>query len=180
MKNIGVFCGSKSGKNNVHQNLVVEVARWIGTQKYNLIFGGGRTGLMHILCKESAKFKIKIYGIIPYYLDYIDESSNHENFITDKIITKSVGERMNQFLARSDFFIALPGGIGTLSEILDIMVKKELKESKKKIYLVNDTKFWDQFADLLHSFVNENFLNNCTLTDVVEVLSLKELQKKIR
>ena len=134
---------------------------------------------MHLLCKESAKFKIKIYGIIPYYLDYLDENSNYENFITDKIITKSIDQRMNQFLTRADFFIALPGGIGTLSEVLDIMVKKELKESKKKIYLINDTKFWDQFANLLNSFVNEKFLNDCTLTDVVEIISLKELQKRL-
>tara|TARA_B100000989_G_scaffold297395_1_gene283063 strand:+ start:860 stop:1393 length:534 start_codon:yes stop_codon:yes gene_type:complete len=177
MKNIGVFCGSKNGKNNIHQSLVVEVAKWIGQKKFNLVFGGGQTGLMQLLCKESAKFKIRIYGIIPYYLN---ESLGYEDYITDKIITKSLDQRMNQFLARSDFFIALPGGIGTLNEVLDVMVKKELKESKKKIYLVNDTKFWDPFASLLNSFVNENFLNPSTLTDVVEIILLKELSKKIK
>tara|TARA_B100000989_G_C19441450_1_gene427529 strand:- start:37 stop:570 length:534 start_codon:yes stop_codon:yes gene_type:complete len=177
MKNIGVFCGSKNGKNHIHQNLVTEVAKWIGNKKYNLVCGGGETGLMHVLCKESAKFQIKIYGILPYYFN---ESLRHENFITDKIITRSLDQRMNQFLARSDFFIALPGGIGTLSEVLDVMVKKELKESRKKIYLINDTKFWDPFAHLLDSFVNEKFLNHNTLSSVVEIILLKELSKKIR
>ncbi|MBH43306.1 MAG: hypothetical protein CMP25_00755 [Rickettsiales bacterium] len=177
MKNIGVFCGSKNGKDIIHQNLVIEVARWIGNKKYNLVFGGGETGLMHTLCKESSKFNIKIYGIIPYYLN---ENLGYENFITDKILTRSLDQRMNQFLARSDFLIALPGGIGTLGEVVDLMVKKELKESKKKIYLVNDTKFWDPFANLLNSFVYEKFLNRSTLTNVVEFISLKELSKKIK
>ena len=174
--NIGVFCGSKSVINPEHSNLTMKLGNWIGQNKHNIVFGGGHTGLMKKLTKESSKFKIKVFGIIPSYLF---KESNDTRYITDLIITKNLDQRMKQFIARSDCFIALPGGIGTMNEILDVMVKNELSEYKKKIFLINDTNFWDPFRNLISFFISEKFLDLKTFDAIVDISSLSKITRKI-
>jgi len=174
--NIGVFCGSKIGINPKHSDLTVKLGNWIGRNNHNIVFGGGHTGLMKKLTKESSKFKIKVFGIIPSYLF---KESDDTRYITDLIITKNLDQRMKQFIARSDCFIALPGGIGTMNEILDIMVKNELSEYKKKIFLINDTNFWGPFKGLINFFIAEKFLDLKTFNAIVNISSLNKITKKI-
>ena len=174
--NIGVFCGSKIGSNPKHTNLTVRLGNWIGSKKHNIVFGGGHTGLMKKLTKESSKFKSRVFGIIPTYLF---KESNDTKYITDLVITKNLDQRMKQFIARADCFVALPGGIGTMNEILDIMVKNELSEYKKEIFLVNDTNYWVSFQNLIDYFISEKFLDLKTFNAIVHISNLNEIIKRI-
>ena len=175
--NIGVFCGSRKGDNNEYANLVKRLSNWIGKNKYNIVYGGTNTGLMKILVKEASKYDIKIFGIVP---EYLSTSIGEKQLSTDLILTKNLEKRKNQFIERSDCFIALPGGIGTLNEIFDFIVKKELKETNKKIFLINDNNFWDPLLKLISHIVNNGFLNKNVFKSLIHISSLEDCFKKIK
>ena len=175
--NIGVFCGSRKGDNIEYANLVKKLSNWIGKNKYNIVYGGTNTGLMKILVKEASKYDIKIFGIVPEYLSI---SISEKQLSTDLILTKNLEKRKNQFIERSDCFIALPEGIGTLNEIFDFIVKKELKETNKKIFLINDNNFWDPLLKLISHIVNNGFLNKNVFKSLIHISSLEDCFKKIK
>ena len=131
---------------------------------------------MKVLVKEASKYDIRIYGITPAYL--INQKRNIK-YSTDLIMTKNLEERKKQFLKRADCFVALPGGIGTLNEILDFIVKNELNEIKKKIYLVNEGGFWDPFKLLINHLINQKFLNNKKMYSLLDISSLEACLNKI-
>ena len=174
--NIGVFCGSKLGQSVSYSKTTKKLANWIGENRHNIVFGGTNVGLMKVLVKEASKYDIRIYGIAPAYLINQKKSIKYS---TDLIMTKNLEERKKQFLKRADCFVALPGGIGTLNEILDFLVKKELNEIKKKIYLINEEGFWDPFKSLISHFVNQEFLSKEKIHNLIEISSLEVCLKKI-
>jgi uncharacterized protein (TIGR00730 family) len=174
--NIGIFCGSKLGSSVSYSNTTKKLANWIGVNQHNIVFGGTNLGLMKVLVKEASKYDIRIYGITPAYL--INQKRNIK-YSTDLIMTKNLEERKKQFLKRADCFVALPGGIGTLNEILDFIVKNELNEIKKKIYLVNEGGFWDPFKLLINHLINQKFLNNKKMYSLLDISSLEACLNKI-
>jgi len=174
--NIGVFCGSQLGRNRKHLLLTKDVANWIGRKNYNIIFGASDIGLMKTLSKEAFKYNIKILGIIP---DFLLKNFETPKFVTDLIVTKTLEQRKKHFITRSDCFIALPGGIGTLNEILDIMVKNELKEINKKIFLINDNDYWKPFIKILNHFIEQKFLEKKVFTSTINIMSLDNIKKEI-
>lgn len=175
--NIGIFCGSKYGQSDSYSNTTRKLANWIGKNQYNIIFGGTNLGLMKVLVQEASKYDIKIYGITPAYL--IKKKKNVK-YSTDLIMTNSLEERKKQFLKRSDCFIALPGGIGTLNEILDLLVKKELNEIKKNIYLINDGGFWEPFKLLINHLADQKFIDKNKINSLLQISSLEVCLKKIK
>ncbi len=175
--NIGIFCGSKIGTDEKHLQLTKKVVAWIGSKKFNIVFGGSQLGLMKVVSTEAKKFDIKIYGIIPDFLSYTIDTKKF--IITDLIVTKTLEQRKKQFLQRSDCFLVLPGGIGTLNEMMDLIVKKELKEVSKPIFLVNDTNYWNPFIKLIEHFIKENFLDKDVFNKILNISALKTVQKKI-
>ncbi|MDC3091008.1 TIGR00730 family Rossman fold protein [Rickettsiales bacterium] len=175
--NIGIFCGSKFGRSDSYSNITKKLANWIGKNQYNIIFGGTNLGLMKVLVKEASKYDIKIYGIIPACL--IKKKKNIK-YSTDLITTNSLEERKKQFLKRSDCFVALPGGIGTLNEILDLLVKKELNEIKKNIYLVNEDGFWEPFILLIKHLIDQKFIDKNKINSLLQVSSLEVCLKRIK
>ena len=175
--NIGVFCGSKIGGQICYTNVTKKLANWIGKNKYNIVFGGTDLGLMRVLVKEASKYNIRIYGISTKFLT---AKFCNEFFSTDLIVTQDLEKRKKQFLRRSDCFVALPGGIGTINEVFDFIVKKELKETSKKIFLINENNFWDPFQNLLNHLINEKFLEKRVKNKLFEISSIDQCFNKIK
>ena len=171
---IGVFCGSKLGLEEKYSHLVKEFVDFVKINNFKIVFGGTELGLMKILFTECIKKSVDIYGIVPkYLLNFCNKE------FKNIIVTDNIEKRKNEFYHRSDFFVALPGGIGTLNEILDFMVKKELGESSKRIFLVNYDNFWNPFQDLLKHFVRKKFLKRNNTVDLLTVKNFEQTKKLI-
>ena len=144
--NVAVFLGSKLGNDLKNLEIVKDFSEWFCSENYNLIFGGTETGLMLELVKNLFKKNSQIISI--FNKNLYDEYPNSKYF-SELIITKDLSSRNELIIDKSDVFIALPGGVGTLNEIFEVINRNLLNEIDKKIYLINDNYFWTLLKNYL-------------------------------
>ena len=150
-----VFCGSGTGTNPTFAATAEALGRFIASHNIHLIYGGGDSGLMGALAQASAGAGGQVTGIIPeFLLKYQQQELN----LTEQIITKSMHERKAKMYEMAGAFLALPGGIGTLEELVETMTWEQLGQHKKPIILLNTEKFWDPFLELLTHMKNNHFI----------------------
>ena len=129
--------------------------------------------------KELAKkFQEKIVKLQAFLQKTYMMKLHSITFFSELIITKDLEARNSVFVEKSDVFVALPGGIGTLHEIITILNQNILKEINKKIFLVNDTFFWEPLNYLLQKLIDEKFLSKSSL-DNFKICNLSELMKEL-
>ena len=180
MKTVCLFCASLDGNDPFFSKNAREFGEILAKKEYSFLYGGGSLGLMGIAAKSALKHKVKVISIIPEYLD-------KPNIIfskSDKIVkTKTLAERKEKMIKISDIFVALPGGVGTLDEVTDVISGAALGEHKKPIFLININNFWDPFiqmlehmkkSGLIRSKGDEN-LNHSSLKNLFVVKNLNEL-----
>lgn len=174
--NIGVFLGSKLGDDKKNFNLIKKFSKWFIKQNHTLIIGGTNSGLMQILAEEVYK-KVNVKAI--YTQQSIDSSRNYD-FYTELIIVNDSFKKKEFFEKESDLFIAFPGGIGTLDEIIDIINRNLLKEINKKLFLINDNSYWKKFNELLDYFKLKHFTSNNYENHNFTTCNLEQLKKEIK
>ncbi|MFL2679040.1 MAG: LOG family protein [Alphaproteobacteria bacterium] len=174
--NIGVFLGSRIGSEPSNINIVNEFSDWFSEQNYNLIFGGTETGLMMHLVKRIKNKKVRITSI---FTKGLYENSQNQKYFTELIITDDSDSRDLMFAKKSDILIAFPGGIGTCTEVLKIINKNLLNEMNKKIFLINDTNFWNPLRNLLDHLVSKKFINKNLLHKSFKICKLEEFKSEL-
>ncbi len=174
--NIGVFLGSNTGSEASNINIVNEFSDWFSEQNYNLIFGGTETGLMMHLVKRIKKKNLRITSI---FTKGLYEKSKNQKYFTELIITNNSDSRDLMFAKKSDILIAFPGGIGTCTEVLNIVNKNLLNEMNKKIFLINDSNFWNPFKNLLDHLVSNKFANKNLINKNLKICNLKKFKKEL-
>lgn len=120
-----------------------------------LVYGAGSVGLMGIVADEVLRLGGEVLGVIPQFL--MDMEVGHTG-LTELIITESMHERKLAMAQASDAFIAMPGGIGTLEEIVEVFTWTQLGIHQKQCGLYNVNGYWDHLRDLLQHMVEERFL----------------------
>lgn len=155
LQKICVYCGSGCGNNPVF----VQEARLLGQEMakagIGLVYGGGSVGLMGILAKSVLENGGHVTGIIPGFLK--DREVMLAD-VQDLIITRDMHERKRKMFDAAQAFVALPGGIGTLEELVEMLTWAQLGQHKKPVLLANIEGFWDPLADLLDHMRDENFI----------------------
>ena len=145
LKRICVYCGSGPGSDPAF----VAAARAFGTiladNGIGLVYGGGSVGLMGELANAVLDRGGKVLGIIPAFL----QNREHTNMRGEVIITRDMHERKQRMFDEADAFIALPGGVGTLEEVVEQMTWAQLGRHQKPILLANINAFWDPLCALL-------------------------------
>ena len=148
---ICVFCGSSEGSDPAYAEAARELGRHIAGAQGRLIYGGASIGLMGEVAKAALEAGGEVTGIIPQFL----RSREIElATLTELVITPNMHERKERMHALADAFVILPGGIGTLEEVLEAMTWAQLGLHRKPIVFVNVKGFWDPlFAtfDRLHT-----------------------------
>ena len=175
--NVAVFLGSKLGKDSKNLKIVKDFAEWFGSENHNLIFGGTETGLMLELVKNLSK---KNSQIISIFTKNLYEESPKSKYFSEIIITNDLSSRNELIIDKSDVFIALPGGVGTLNEILEVINKNLLNEIDKKIYLINDNFFWTPLEELFKNLIRNKLLDQQKLRKNFKVCKLKELKTEFK
>ncbi len=175
--NVAVFLGSKLGNDSKNLKIIRDFSVWFSSQNYNLIFGGSETGLMYELVKDIYRGGCKIISIFTKNL-YNDSPTS--KYFSELIITNDLSSRNAMIIDKSDVFVALPGGIGTLNEIFEVINKNLLNEIDKKIYLINDNSFWKPLEELIKTLTKKNLIDQEKVKKNLIVCKLEELKIEFR
>ena len=146
LKNVCVYCGSAKGGNPAY----LQAARALGTtlarEKIRLVYGGGGIGMMGEVARAVEDAGGKVLGIIPDFLVAREHAAQGAREI---VTVRDMHERKRTMFERADAFVALPGGIGTLEELVEQITWVQLGRHKKPILLANINGFWDPLCALL-------------------------------
>ena len=152
---ITVYCGSNPGKNPNFTKAAKELGSWIGRKGYALVYGGGTNGLMGIIADAALELNGDIYGVIPEVLRGIEVK---HPLVKKMEIVGTMPERKNRMIELGDVFIALPGGVGTLEEISEIVSLTRIGIINKPTVFYNIDGFYDALKIQFDRMVEEGFL----------------------
>lgn len=131
------------------------LGEWIGKNGHSLVFGGSAAGLMKEVCDGAADNGAKIYGVEPEITFLMEQMYSR---VTDKVYTKTLADRKKEMMRLGDAFIALPGGLGTLDEITEIIELNKLGEMDKPVILYNTNNFYHVLKDVFDQMKHYGFL----------------------
>jgi uncharacterized protein (TIGR00730 family) len=161
--NVCVFCGSSTGANPVYAEAAKELALLLSKNKCSLVYGGGNIGMMGIIADEMLKNSAKVIGVIPDFL--VQREVAHQG-LSELIVVKTMHERKKRMADMTDLFIVLPGGMGTLDEMAEILTWKQLGLIDKPAGLLNVNGYFDPLIQQLEKMVNEGFLSRNNLLSI--------------
>ena len=156
MKRICVFCGSKSGLSPDYARAAVETGRLLAERGLGLVFGGGSVGLMGVLADAALAAGGEVIGVLPKPLE--GREIAHRG-LTEMHVVDTLHDRKGLMGDLSDAFIALPGGLGTLDELFEVLTWSQLGVHDKPCGLINVAGYYDPLLALLDAAVREGFVN---------------------
>ena len=152
---IALYCGSRAGNKPIYRNTAIELAQHIATQGFGIVYGGASIGLMGQVADTVLEHGGEVVGVIPEFM--LDYEIAHSQ-LTELHIVKSMHERKALMAERASAFIALPGGLGTFEEILEIATWGQLNQHQKPMIIYNVNRFYDALIAQLDHAVEEGFL----------------------
>lgn len=169
MKNVCVFCGSASGKGESYIAMARDLGQKIVSNNMGLVYGGASIGVMGAVADSVLKENGEVIGVMPKSL--VDWEVGHDG-LTKFEMVDSMHERKQKMYDYSDIFVAIPGGMGTLDELCEIVTWAQLEYHKKPIYLVNFNGFFDGLIQHFKNAVKEGFLKqeHMDLITIVETV----------
>jgi uncharacterized protein (TIGR00730 family) len=154
---ICVYCGSRSGLNPAYAAAAAQVGHWIGSHGGQLVYGGGKSGLMGIVADAALQSGARVVGVIPKAL--VEKEWAHQG-CTELYIVDTMHDRKRMMAERADAFLALPGGIGTFEELFEVWTWRQLGYHDKPIGILNVEGYYDRMMEFLASSVKEQFLGD--------------------
>ena len=152
-----VYCGSRPGTQPAFAYAAGEVGRWIGEHGGQLVYGGGKNGLMGIVAQATLDAGGTVIGVIPK--DMVEREWANTD-CTDLIVVDTMHQRKAIMAERADAFLALPGGIGTFEELFEIWTLKQLGYIDKPIGLLSVNGYYDKLVEFMAESTNEGFVSD--------------------
>ena len=150
-----LFCGSRQGADPAHAALAADVGALVAARGVTLVYGGGTHGLMGLAARAALGLGGRVVGILP---DTLAAREVAQTGLTELVVTASLHERKALMFARSDAIVVLPGGIGTMDELFEVMTWKNLGLHAKPIFLLGGS-YWQPFRHLLGHLDRAGFAN---------------------
>ena len=169
---ICVFCGSRFGADPAGRGVATRLGELLAAQGITLVYGGGGVGLMGLVANAALKAGGRAVGIIPRFL--LQREAGHPA-LSETVVVETMHERKLQMFERSDAFVVLPGGIGTLEELFEVMSWRTLGLHTKPIVIVDQGGYWQPLAALLRGVVEGGFAERTHLDHVAFVSDLKDV-----
>ena len=155
VRSVCVYCGSGHGENPIYAEAARTLGRALAEANIGLVYGGGGLGLMGEVARSTLEGGGKVTGIIP---DFLCEREQMLHDVSDLIVTADMHERKRLMFEHSDAFVALPGGIGTLEELVEQLTWAQLGQHTKPIVVANIAGFWSPFLHLLEHMRTQAFI----------------------
>tara|TARA_R110002020_G_scaffold39677_7_gene117649 strand:- start:3475 stop:4104 length:630 start_codon:yes stop_codon:yes gene_type:complete len=163
IKAICVYCGSQQGRNPAYRAAAQVLGRAMAENGIDLVYGGGTKGIMGAVADAVMSAGGKAIGIIPEFLMDKEASRHSLGQLSELHVTNDMHERKHMMFERSDAFVTLPGGIGTLEEIIEIMTWAQLGRHTKPMVFANIEGFWDPLNALIGHMTGEGFIHTAHL-----------------
>ena len=176
IKNISVFCGAHLGNNPIYASEAKKVAEVIVEKGMNVVFGGGDVGLMGVVSHTAIDNGGEVLGISLQSL-YELELTNPR--IQEVVVAQTLLERKDIFMQRSDAFIVLPGGVGSLDELAEVMCSNQLGIINKPIGILNTNGYYDHLLAWMKKAVEEGFVSDANFNELIVSDSCEDLIDRV-
>lgn len=160
IKSVCVYCGSSDFVADSYKEAAHRTGALLAANGYDIVYGGGRVGLMGIVADAGLKGGTRVVGIIP---DHIKRYEVDHTGLTELIVVESMHVRKQMMVERSDAFIILPGGIGTLDEMFEIITWRQLRLHGKPVVIINTDGFWNPLVALMEHMTETGFMRKPNL-----------------
>lgn len=155
IKSICVFCGSSSGSNPVYTEKAIALGNLFTEKNITLVYGGSNVGLMRVIADTMLEVGGRVIGVMPHNLIKLEVA--HKG-LTEFHVVESMAERKALMDRLSDAFISMPGGVGTLDELFEVMSWNQLELITKPVALYNVLGYYDQLLAFLDHSVDQRFV----------------------
>eukprot|EP00931_Biecheleriopsis_adriatica_P095018 TRINITY_DN68643_c0_g1_i1.p1 TRINITY_DN68643_c0_g1~~TRINITY_DN68643_c0_g1_i1.p1 ORF type:complete len:191 (+),score=42.62 TRINITY_DN68643_c0_g1_i1:31-603(+) len=172
MPKCAVYLGSSLGSSVEYRKAAEDLAASLAARKIGLVYGGSKTGLMGLLADAAIELGVEVTGVIPRAL--LDKELAHPG-LHKLIVVDSMHERKTKMFEEADMFVAMPGGVGTLEELLEVLTWSQLDLHKKPIGLLNTRAYYKPLLAMLQHGVNEGFMKQEHLSYIVSGSNPEEL-----
>jgi uncharacterized protein (TIGR00730 family) len=176
IKSVLIFCGSRSGNDPAYSAMAQAIGTALAEAGIEIIFGAGSTGLMGVVGRAGLAAGGKVTGIIPGFLHDLEMA---QSGLTKLITVETMHQRKALMWQRCDAVLALPGGIGTIDEVVETMTWNSLKLHHKAIYLMGSGNYWQPFLDLMVHMERCGFNHTPFSAQLTPVETVKELMQRL-
>jgi uncharacterized protein (TIGR00730 family) len=174
LNSICVFCGARNGNDPIFMETAAKVGTAIAKAGKRLVFGAGGLGLMGGVAQAALDAGGQVTGIVP---DFLKRREIPVPAIQELLIVDTMHTRKRLMYDRSDAFVILPGGLGTLDELVEIVTWFQLELHNKPVYLVDVNGYWEDWFELIAKMVKHKFVDDYALDYFVRVGSAEELEE---
>jgi uncharacterized protein (TIGR00730 family) len=177
IKTVCVYCGSGPGTNPHFVEAAIALGKALADNGIRLVYGGGSIGLMGAIAKSVLDHGGTVTGIIP---DFLTTRENALKRVQEMIVTPDMHERKRLMFERSDAFVALPGGIGTLEELVEQLTWQQLGRHAKPVLLANIDGFWEPLLALLAHMRATEFIRATLAVDILKAERVEDILPRLR
>lgn len=172
LKRIAVYCGASKGNNPLYEQAAIELGEWIVKHHYELVYGGGKAGLMGLIADTVLKRNGVVTGVIPTFLK--DRELAHDG-LKELIVVSNMHERKAKMIELANCYIALPGGPGTLEEITEVISWGRIGQHKNPCIFYNVNGYYDLLEQFYDKMVTEDFLTQSDRDKILISSDLTEI-----
>lgn len=173
---ITVYCGSRFGKGDKYIDCARNLGEWIARSGHSLVYGGGKAGLMGTVANTVLENRGQVLGVIPSFL--MKKEIAHDG-LTEMSVVETMSERKYRMVQEGDVFIALPGGLGTLEELAEVLSWARIGQNDKPCILYNLDGYYNSLKNLIQTMVREEFLDQEAMEEIFFAESLEEMESYI-
>src|SRR5579871_1814239 len=177
IKTVCVYCGSGPGTNPRFLEAASALGKTFAENGIRLVYGGGSVGMMGAVASAVLDHGGSVTGIIP---DFLTTREHALNRVQETIVTPDMHERKRLMFERSDAFVALPGGIGTLEELVEQLTWKQLGRHAKPVLLANIDGFWEPLFDLLAHMRSTQFIRPGFAVEILKAERIEDILPRLR
>ena len=177
IRTICVYCGSGPGTNPRFVEAAIALGKAFAENGIRLVYGGGSIGLMGAIATSVLDHGGTVTGIIP---DFLTTRENALRRVQELIVTPDMHERKRLMFERSDAFVALPGGVGTLEELVEQLTWQQLGRHSKPVLLANIDGFWEPLLVLLAHMRATEFIRPSLAVDILKAERVEEILPRLR
>jgi hypothetical protein len=177
IRTVCVYCGSGPGTNPRFMESASAFGRILAENGIRLVYGGGSLGMMGAIATSALDHGGTVTGIIP---DFLTSRESALTRVQEMIVTPDMHERKRLMFERSDAFVALPGGIGTLEELVEQLTWQQLGRHTKPVLLANIDGFWEPLLALLAHMRATQFIRPTLAIDILKAERIEDILPRLR
>jgi uncharacterized protein (TIGR00730 family) len=177
IRTVCVYCGSGPGTNPRFVEAAIGLGKALAENGIRLVYGGGSIGLMGAVATSVLDHGGTVTGIIP---DFLTTRENALKRVQEMIVTPDMHERKRLMFERSDAFVALPGGIGTLEELVEQLTWQQLGRHSKPVLVANIDGFWEPLLALLAHMRATEFIRASLAVDILKAERVEDILPRLR